>query len=104
MKKYIFTIAMILGVSLAQAAEEEYVAPLMCKVEVCNKIERFSLDIWSHVKDSLGEACFETVLPKDLAVQGKTLSSESRWWQGSSINPTKQSVTRVKKVIRCETE
>jgi len=73
-----------------------------CRVQVCNKIERFSLSIWSHMKDSMGETCFEASLPKSEAVAGKVLDSQSRWYQGRSINPTKKSVTRVKKVISCD--
>jgi hypothetical protein len=73
-----------------------------CNVTVCNRIHRFSLSIWSHMKDSMGETCFDVVLPKDQAVVGHVLSSDSRWYQGSSINPTKESVTTVKKVNSCE--
>lgn len=102
MNKLLF--AVLIAMYSSAQATEEFKAPLMCEVEVCNKLERFSLDIWSHMKDAMGETCFVTVLPKDMSVQGKTLSSESRWWQGSTINITKQSVTRVKKVIRCEEE
>ena len=79
------------------------IAEEMCRVKVCNKIERFSLSIWSHMKDGMGESCFETVLPKSESVVDKELSSESRWYQGSgAINPTKRSVTRVKEVHSCE--
>lgn len=102
MNKLLF--AVLIAMYSSAHAAEEFVAPLMCEVEVCNKLERFSLDIWSHMKDAIGETCFVTVLPKDMAVVNKKLTSESRWWQGSTINPTKQSVTRVKKVIQCETE
>jgi hypothetical protein len=73
----------------------------VCRVKVCNKIERFSLDPWSHIKDSMAETCFEVVLPKDQAVVGKVLSDESRWYQGSTMNPTKRSVTKVKEVYQC---
>lgn len=74
----------------------------MCTVKVCNKIERFSLSPWSHMKDSFGEQCFDTVMPKSQAVVGNVLSSDSRWYQGSSINPTKKSVTKVKEVGVCK--
>lgn len=68
-------------------------------VRICNKIERFSLSIMSHIKDSMGESCFVTKIPAEDAVVGKVLSEESRWYQGSSINPTKSSVTRVTEVL-----
>lgn len=68
-------------------------------VRICNKIERFSLSIMSHIKDSMGETCFVTKIPAEDAVEGKVLSEESRWYQGSSINPTKSSVTRVAEVL-----
>jgi len=74
----------------------------VCKVSVCNKIERFSLSIWSHVKDSMGETCFTAMIPESEAKVGNVLSSDSRWYQGSSINPTKKSVTRVAEVHSCE--
>jgi hypothetical protein len=77
-------------------------AETLCRVKVCNKIERFSLDPWSHIKDSMAENCFEVVLPKDKAIVGKVLSDESRWYQGSQINPTKRSVTKVKEVYECK--
>gem|GEM_PF-5897688 len=72
-----------------------------CQVEVCNRIERFSLDPFSHLKDRIGESCVVTLVSKEDAVADKKLSSESRWYQGSTINPTKESVTRVKRVILC---
>lgn len=72
-----------------------------CAVTVCNKIERFSLDPFSHLKDKFGEACFETVIESQYAVEGEIVNSESRWYQGKSINPTKKSVTRVKEVKSC---
>ena len=72
-----------------------------CEVTICNRIERFSLNPFSHMKDSAGEVCQNSTIPKSEAVVGKELSSESRWWQGSSINPTKKSVTRVKQVNSC---
>lgn len=68
-------------------------------VRICNKIERFSLSISAHIKDSWGESCFVTKIPAEDAVVGKVLSEESRWYQGSSINPTKKSVTRVTEVL-----
>lgn len=83
-------------------AHAEYKQEPMCRVQVCNKLERFSLSIWNHVKDSMGETCFDVVIPKSEAQQGKVLSSESRWYQGSSINPTKKSVTRVSQVYECQ--
>lgn len=73
-----------------------------CRVMVCNKLERLSLSIWSHIKDHMGESCFEAMLPESEAIVNKVLSSESRWYQGSKINITKNSVTRVKKVYSCE--
>ncbi|ADM80158.1 hypothetical protein phiAS5_ORF0315 [Aeromonas phage phiAS5] len=94
MKKAIILLALL---SFGANAEE------MCRVKVCNKLERFSLSIWSHMKDKMGETCFEAMLPKSEAVVDKVLDSESRWYQGSSINITKKSVTRVKEVYSCET-
>lgn len=72
-----------------------------CDVRLCNKIERVSLDIWAHVSDSLGETCFVAILPKSEARVGHILNSSSRWYQGRSINITKNSVTRVAQVIKC---
>ena len=89
---------------LSVTAHAETVKPepeQMCSVKVCNKLERFTLSITSMLKDSFGESCFDVVLPKSQAVEGKVLSSESRWWQGSHFNPTKRSVTRVKQVYMC---
>lgn len=76
----------------------------MCKVRICNKIERFSLSIMSHIKDSVGEKCDEVIMPEKLVLgrEGEELSSESRWYQGSSINPTNKSVTRLDSIIRCK--
>jgi hypothetical protein len=82
-------------------SEESDVPKGYCHVVVCNKIERFSLDPFSHLKDKFGEACFETVIEAQYAVKGEVLNSESRWYQGKSINPTKKSVTRVKEVKSC---
>ena len=73
----------------------------MCEVKVCNRLERFSLNVFSHLKDRYGETCFDTLLPKADAVEGKVLSTESKWYQGTHFNPTKKSVTRVKKVGAC---
>lgn len=72
-----------------------------CEVIVCNKLERFTLSPWSAVKDKMGEQCFGTVLEKSEAVPGKILDSSTRWYHGS-FNPTKKSVTRVKKVLTCK--
>ena len=74
----------------------------LCKVTVCNKLERFSLNPFSHIKDSMGETCTTAIIPATEAEVGKKLSSESRWYQGSSFNPTKKSVTRVAEVHYCE--
>lgn len=76
-------------------------AEVICDVELCNKLERLTLNPWSMLKDNFGESCFTAKIPKEDAVEGKVLASESRWYQGSVINPTKKSVTRVKKVIAC---
>lgn len=96
MKKAFITFITILGIYSAEAQAEK-----LCKVVVCNKLERFTLDPWSMIKDSMGETCFEGTLSSLEAVPGKVLSSESRWYQGSSINPTKKSVTRVKEILNC---
>lgn len=90
------------GVIVALPSKASRLDEPMCEVRVCNKISRFSLNIWSHVKDSLGEVCDTVVLPKSQSYVGNVLSSESRWWQGSSINPTKKSVTRVDQVLECQ--
>ena len=73
----------------------------VCDVQVCNKLERFTLDPFSMLKDSLGEMCMDATIDSKDAIAGKELSSESRWYQGSNFNPTKRSVTRVKKVYEC---
>lgn len=73
----------------------------MCDVKICNKIERLTLNPFTVMRDSMAESCFNTTVPKDMAVVGKELSSESRWYQGSTINPTKKSVTRIKEVYAC---
>jgi hypothetical protein len=72
-----------------------------CKVKICNKLERFTLSPTNWIADKWGENCMEVILPKEEAKEGKVLSKESRWYQGS-LNPTKKSVTRVAKVISCE--
>lgn len=59
------------------------------------------LDPFSYLKDQLGETCMDIIVPKSKAVAGSVLSAESRWWQGS-FNPTKQSVTRIKRVYVCQ--
>lgn len=82
-------------------AKDEYVETKLCRVEICNKISRFSLDPWSHIKDSMGETCYEATIPKAEAQAGKVLDSSSRWYQGS-LNPTKKSVTKIKRVISCQ--
>lgn len=87
--------------NIANANELSLRQEPLCEVKVCNKLERFTLDVWKHIKDSMGEQCFTIVMPKSEAVVGKVLSSESRWYQGS-FNPTKKSVTKVKEVYRCE--
>jgi hypothetical protein len=74
--------------------------PGLCRVRLCNRLKRFSLDPISHIKDSLGEVCIETMIPKADARPGKRLASDSRWWQGS-FNPSKRSVTKVDKVLAC---
>lgn len=90
--KYLF---MFLLVATAMADEPT------CKVQICNRIERFSLNPFSHLKDKWGENCFDTSIPKTDAVENKILNTESRWYQGKTWNPTKKSVTRVKKVYSC---
>ena len=101
MKTMIFVLVMVGVVLLPWGASAEVTQPTTCRVKICNKLERFTLDLWSHIKDKAGETCFEAVIPKEDAVVGKVLDQQSRWYQGSSINPTKKSVTRVKQVIAC---
>lgn len=101
MKRIGLAVVVALGLASTAAAQDFEVGPV-CKVQVCNKLERFSLDIWSHLKDKMGEMCHDVVIPKEDAVEGKILSSESRWYQGSTFNPTKQSITRVKQVYGCQ--
>ncbi|QXO11505.1 hypothetical protein pEaSNUABM19_00359 [Erwinia phage pEa_SNUABM_19] len=88
--------------STSAVADDDFKTVPLCKVQVCNKIERFSMSLWSHMKDSMGETCMDIVIPKTEAVVGNALSDESRWYQGSSINPTKRSVTRVSQVYKCQ--
>lgn len=71
-----------------------------CEVIVCNRLERFSLNPFKHMQDSMGEVCTPSIIDKQSAVVGKVLDSNSRWYQGS-FNPTKKSVTRVKSVGAC---
>lgn len=101
MKKMMIAVLLVAGMSTAVHANEFKQEPL-CRVQVCNKIERFSLNIWSHVKDSMGEVCMDVVIPKSQSVVGNKVQDESRWYQGSSINPTKRSVTRVAQVYECQ--
>lgn len=96
MKKLLLC-AVMFSLSIPALAAEK-----TCKVTVCNKIERFSLSPWSHMKDSMGKTCFVAIIPASEAVVDHILSSDSRWYQGSSINPTKKSVTRVAEVHTCE--
>lgn len=103
MKKLILAALLVVTAQNAMAAGDFTQEP-MCRVQACNKIERFSLSIWSHVKDSMGETCMNIVVPKSEAVVDSVLSDESRWYQGSSINPTKRSVTRIKQVLECQGE
>ncbi|QIO01577.1 hypothetical protein oselot_100 [Salmonella phage oselot] len=98
MKRIVLALTLV-STSVFAAPQQE-----LCQVQVCNKLERFTLDIWSHIKDNMGEQCFDIVMPKEQAVPGAVLSSESRWWQGSSINPTKKSVTRIKQVYQCSVQ
>ena len=93
--KLIMCLLIFVGGCCAKAAEPT------CNVQVCNKLERVTLSLWSMMKDSMGETCMDVVVPKSQAKVGTVLSSESRWYQGSSLNPTKKSVTRIKKVYRC---
>lgn len=104
MKKALLVAVIGLGVSFGSAAslKDELKNQRLCKVTVCNKIERFSLNPFTHMRDSFGETCSTVIIPAEDAEVGKVLSSESRWWQGSSINPTKKSVTRVQEVHYCD--
>jgi hypothetical protein len=89
-------VAAIFSISSQFSIAEEF-----CKVKVCNKIERFSLSISSHINDSLGKECIDVVIPKKDAKVGQIIKSDSRWYQGS-FNPTKKSVTRVSKIYSCK--
>ncbi|AVJ48193.1 hypothetical protein [Salmonella phage SE131] len=106
MKKALLVAVIGLGVSFGSAAslKDELKNQRLCKVTVCNKIERFSLNPFSHMKDAMGETCSVAILPAEEAEVGHVLSSDSRWYQGSSINPTKKSVTRVAEVHYCDEE
>jgi len=95
MKKIITMCLLISSLNLWAQQEE------MCNVEVCNKLERITFSLTNIIKDKIGESCFMITMPKSEAVEGKVLSSESRWYQGSSINPTKKSVTRIKRIYSC---
>lgn len=75
-----------------------------CSVVICNKISRFSLNVVSHIKDKMGETCFDAIIPKEQANVGSILNSESRWYQGKSINPTKKSITKIKQVNMCNSQ
>lgn len=103
MKKMLLSLGVVtaLALTVAPAFADDLNQP-MCKVEVCNKIERLSLDIFAHIKDSMGETCSTVIIPKSEAQEGKVLSSDSRWYQGSSINPTKKSVTRINRILQCQ--
>lgn len=93
---------MVVSSAASATEQDDFTVEPMCKVRVCNKLERFSLDPFSHLKDAMGETCVDTIIPKSQAHVGQVLSQESRWWQGSSINPTKKSVTRVNQVYVCQ--
>jgi hypothetical protein len=93
-------ICLALTVSLAPVLAHAAPPPGYCEVDVCNKLERFTLSPWKAMKDSMGETCQPALLGKEDAVEGKQLSASSRWYQGS-FNITKQSVTRVKRVKSC---
>ncbi len=70
----------------------------MCNVQICNKIERVSLNPLAHMSDNFNETCYDITLPKNQSQVGSVLSSDSRWYQG---NPTKKSVTKIKKINWC---
>lgn len=92
MKKVIFIACLIFS--------QQNFATEMCEVEICNKLKRFSLSLWSHMKDAMGKTCWTMQMPKEMAVKGKELDSDSRWYQGK-FNPTKRSVTWVESVGEC---
>lgn len=104
MKKNILIAMVAAFISSAVVAGDDFSVEPVCKVQACNRIERFSLNPFSHLRDSMGEACLDAVIPRSQAVVGNVLNEESRWWQGSSINPTKKSVTRVTKIYKCQGE
>lgn len=95
MKKLIMIVALASSGAFAATPPAGY-----CEVTVCNKLERFSLDPTNWIKDKMGEVCTTNLIGKEDAVEGKVLTSESRWYQGS-FNFTKKSVTRVKKIHSC---
>jgi hypothetical protein len=98
MKKLLLVVLVL----MAGSVQADELDQPMCKVRICNKIERFTLSIGNMISDQLGETCSDIIMPKAEAVPGKVLSSESRWYQGSHINPTKKSVTRVDSIIKCQ--
>ncbi len=93
-KQLIFALAIISTSAMAQPPSG------YCDVQICNKLERFTLSPWSMLKDHMGEQCMPAILSKSDAVVGKVLDSSSRWYQGS-FNFTKKSVTRVDSVGQC---
>lgn len=97
MKRVLIFLTAAIALSSARAEPP----PGYCEVSICNKISRWSLDITSHVKDYFGEACFPGIISVQDAVVGREINSETRWYQGSQINPTKRSVTKVKQVGTC---
>lgn len=103
MRLRVISLAIILSIGLSSIAiAREFVIEPICKVQICNKLERFTLNIWTYIRDQIGEECHDVIIPKEDAIVGKVLSSESRWFQGSTFNPTKQSVTRVKEIYICQ--
>lgn len=94
-------LGMCVFIAVQAHAEVDTQPTKMCRVEVCNKLERVTLSLSKWMSDKWGESCFEVTMPKEEAVPGRVLSSESRWYQGS-FNPTKKSVTRVKQVFECQ--
>lgn len=103
--KLLFTLALALSTQALANQQEtpphaEMIITEFCKVKVCNKLQRVTLDPWKWAKDQMGEHCFYTTMPKSDAIVGKVLDSQSRWYQGS-FNPTKRSVTKIKEVGNC---
>ena len=96
--KYLLLIACIMVSPVTYSNNEVPVG--YCEVEICNKLKRISLDLWSHLKDEMGKVCMPGVVPKDKAVQGLEIDSKSKWYQGT-FNPTKRSVTYVNKIYAC---